>query len=51
MSAKNLSNHKAAIESVREALGDQWDALFQEGRNVPSIQILDIACDELQTID
>jgi hypothetical protein len=49
--AQTIDDHQAAIASVREALGDQWDKLLEQGRDMTSTHILDIACDELQTID
>ncbi len=49
--AQTIDDHKEAITSVRDALGDQWDQLLEQGRNMTSTHILDIACDELQTID
>ena len=49
--AQTIGEHEAAVAAVREALGDQWDPLFQQGRNMTSTQILDTACDELNTID
>ncbi len=48
--AQTIDDYEAAIAAVREALGDQWDPLFQQGRSMTSTQIIDIACDELQTI-
>ncbi len=48
--AHTIDDYEAGIAAVREALGDQWDPLFQQGRSMTSTQILDIACDELQTI-
>ncbi|MCY7297723.1 MAG: hypothetical protein LH616_00735, partial [Ilumatobacteraceae bacterium] len=49
--AQSIDDYNAAIAAVREALGDQWDPLLQQGRNMTSTQILDTACDELHTID
>jgi hypothetical protein len=49
--AQTIGDYEAGIAAVRDALGDRWDPLFQQGRDMTSTQVLDIACDELQTID
>jgi len=48
--AQTIAGHEAAIASIRQALGDHWEALYQQGRNMTSTQLVDTACDELQTI-
>ncbi len=48
--ASSVEDHEATIASIRRALGDQWEAVLQQGRNMTSTEILDTACDELQTI-
>lgn len=48
---QGLGEHQAAVAAVRQSVGEQWELLFQEGRSMDSIQIFDIACDELATID
>ena len=49
--AQTVGEHEAAVASVRRALGEQWEALFQQGRSMTSTQVIEAACDELQTID
>lgn len=49
--AQTAGEHEAAIASVRQALGDQWDPLCQQGRSMNLTEVIDIACDELDMID
>ena len=51
VNVRSINEHEAAIAAVRQALGDQWDPLFQQGRIMTRTQILDTTCDELRTID
>ena len=48
--ATSVQDHEAAIASIQRAIGDQWEAVCQEGRSMTSTQIFDTACEELQTI-
>jgi hypothetical protein len=48
--AQTIGEHDAAIASVRQALHDQWDPLYQQGRSMPLTQVIEAACQELDTI-
>jgi hypothetical protein len=50
-SSRSVGDHDAAIESAQRTLGDQWDPMFQQGRNMPIDQLFEAAYDALGTID
>ena len=47
---QSVGDHNAAVTSIRRAVGDHWDRLAEQGRNMTRTQIIDLICAELATI-